>query len=682
MRIRPGFSTTMTVLMSAIFVSANAAIMALVIQSAYSWMSRVTEQELLEMTFSLRVLLESQLSQNTMHELRHSLAAVQGRDGFVDAFLINGGEVIASASPRRSAVPVDELKASLGIDPSQKSSAVLTWHGDRLFTRTSICLPVATVSPAFALKETCSDLYVVMSTQSQNAQLIQTFVKPVIFAGFVFVGSVSCFWLLMRRFLSRRIGHIASYFETNPATGQMKPLVDPRQDEFSFFSRVLNLFIAQLNRTTEALRSEAHYDNLTGAMRRPRFQELYAHDHREKDYYLAITDIDDFKSINASHGHRVGDLVLGRLARNLLSVIPEAEVICRFGGEDFLILVPVEATGPSALAFFAQAVERIAATEMRFDDAVAFCTISLGFGLLRRGDNITVASERADMALRYAKATGKNRAVEADAHLLEQLGYSTETPKLMDLVQAIRAREICFHLQPIVAIGSGQPVGYEALVRWQRPDGRFVPLPSFITHFIAALRDKGLVQDMAAIVRAALPPRPPDGADAPYFSFNYDPFDLFNQFENNALTPVLLELVREGYRIAIEVTETPYLEKMQPDQIARNLAKIHDCGFLVYLDDFGKEGSGLERLASFDFATVKADKSLIAGLRESGRRRHIIRLIVELTGSIGASLVVEGVETEEDSAILASLGVRYVQGYLFGKPQKINWNTDPGRGAG
>lgn len=681
MRIRARFTLAMTALMSAIFVSANAAIMALVIQSTYAWMSRVTEQELLEITFSLRVLLESQLSQNTMLELRHSLTAVQGREGFVDAFLVNGGEVIASASPRRSSTTVDELKTSLGIDVQDNGPHTVTRQGDNLFSRTSICLPLATVSPAFKLKDICSDLFVVVSTQSQNSRLLEAFTKPVIFSVFVFLGSVSSFWLLMRRFLSARIGHFASYFAANPATRQMKPFVDPREDEFSFFSRVLNLFITQLNSTTEELRSEAHYDSLTGAMRRPRFQELYAHDHREKDYYLAITDIDDFKSINASHGHRVGDLVLARLTQTLLTIIPEAETICRFGGEDFLILVPVDAAGPSAADFFSAAVERIAATEMRFDNTVAFCTISLGFGLLRQSDNITIASERADLALRYAKATGKNRAVEADAHLLELLGYSVQTPKLQDLVKAIRSREIGFHLQPIVQIATGVPVGYEALVRWQGPDGSFVPLPSFINLFTAALRDKALVPDMAAIVRAALPPRP-EGKDAPYFSFNYDPFDLFHQFENNALTPVLMDLVAEGYRIAIEVTETPYLERMQPDQIARHLSTIHDCGFLVFLDDFGKEGSGLERLASFDFAAVKADKSLITGLEGSGRRRHIIRLIVELTGSIGASLVVEGVETEEERMLLASLGVRYAQGYLFGKPSKIQWNETAGRGEG
>lgn len=420
------------------------------------------------------------------------------------------------------------------------------------------------------------------------------------------------------------------------------------------------------------LRREAYFDVLTGAMRRQRFQELYGGPERQKDYYMVLLDIDDFKSFNTNYGHAVGDMVLATAVSNFRKAMPEAEVICRFGGEEFLLLIPVEKVGSKPDRYFSDAVAFVARKEIRLNDRISNCTVSAGYLLLRHTDDLIKASEKADTALRYAKRTGKNRAIEADPDLLNRLGYLDENYKLSDVVSAIERQEFSLFYQPIVDLETRQPIGYEALVRWCRDARPPVPPASYLPQYISALRDPALADVVRNMVLSSLPPQRPGDDSTRRLSFNYDPYDLLSGFERNALTPVLRELVAQGYDIAIEVTETPYLQDASPEDVRRKFARITELGFTLHLDDFGKDGAGIERLASHSFSVVKADRSLIAELETLDRKRQMMALLVELTGSVGARLVVEGVESENERAILLGLGVKYAQGYLFGRPTLLS----------
>lgn len=420
------------------------------------------------------------------------------------------------------------------------------------------------------------------------------------------------------------------------------------------------------------LRREAYFDVLTGAMRRQRFQEAYDIPVRDKEYYLFLADVDDFKSFNTNFGHTVGDVVLAKTVSNIDAAMPEAEVICRFGGEEFLLLIPVSRVGKDPADYFDRAVSFVAKQEIHIKNHITRCTISAGYIKLNRSDDLIKAAEKADTALRYAKRTGKNRAMMADQDLLARLGYMEENYKLADVVSAIEAQEFEFFFQPIVDLQTREPIGYEALVRWQ-PEGREpIPPASYLPQYVSALRDPNLASHIRTMVRRSIPPLTESGKRCTHLSFNYDPYDLLADFESNALTPVLRELVAEGYKISIEVTETPYLQDASPEQVRAAFTKIVDLGFSLHLDDFGKDGSGIERLASHYFSVVKADRSLIAELESSERKRQMMSLIVELTASVGAQLTVEGVESEAERQILLGLGVKYAQGYLFGRPQSFS----------
>jgi diguanylate cyclase (GGDEF)-like protein len=420
------------------------------------------------------------------------------------------------------------------------------------------------------------------------------------------------------------------------------------------------------SRAQSLLRREAYYDILTGAMRRQRFQEIYDTKERTKDYYIILIDIDDFKMFNTNFGHVVGDYVLAATVANIRTAIPQAEVMCRFGGEEFVLLVPVSEVSIEPLEFLNNAIAAVSQASIDVKERSLRCTISAGFAVLRRDDDLIKAAEKADTALRYAKRMGKNRAIEADTQLLSQLGFNENNFTLTDIVSAIKRNEFTFAYQKIVDIKTNRPIAYEALVRWRAKDGEPMPPGSYLPQYLSALRDTTLVEDIRKMVRQSLPPRTAADGNPLHLSFNYDPHDIISGFENNALTPVLRELVDDGYKISIEVTETPYV---QGESTATHFSKLAAYGFDLHLDDFGKDGSGIERLAALSFAMVKCDRSLIKDLETSERRQQMISLMVQVVESVGAQLVVEGVESDAQRQILEKLGVKYAQGYLFGRPE-------------
>lgn len=421
-------------------------------------------------------------------------------------------------------------------------------------------------------------------------------------------------------------------------------------------------------RSESMLKTEAYIDTLTGTMRRNRFQQIYDNQERKTDFYIFLIDIDDFKSFNTNYGHSTGDVVLREVAKSIERAIPDAEVVCRFGGEEFLVLIPVVKVDDEA-SYFDAIIADVSNNKISIDNQITNCTISAGYVVLKKDDDFIVSAEKADAALRYAKRNGKNQAVAANHQLLEKLGYSNKNYKRADITSAIKKQELMLFFQPIVQISSRKPVAYEALVRWC-PQNEFpIPPTGYLSQYMSALRDPAMVEPMRKMVRRSLPPKDLTDSSTMSLTFNFDPQDLIYGFEENALTPVLLELLSEGYNIGIEIIETPYLYESAQDEIRGHLERIASYGFTIHLDDFGKEGSSIERLASYSFSVIKADRSLISGLVTSERKQQVLALLLDMTSSIGAKLVVEGVEDDEQCEVLAKLGIKYAQGFLFGRPQ-------------
>ena len=416
------------------------------------------------------------------------------------------------------------------------------------------------------------------------------------------------------------------------------------------------------------LMREAHFDNLTNTMRRPYFQDCYDNQTRDKDYFLAILDVDDFKSYNTNFGHASGDVILVAISNFVQEFVQEAEVICRYGGEEFLLLIPQNGLGEEVESFFDKIVKSVSDLQIRHGTSVSQATISMGYLELNQNDDLTLVAERADAALRFAKRSGKNRSIYADTEKLRSWGYLDQTYTTNDLSLALQNNELFYAFQPIVDISSREIIALEALIRWRQSDEQIIPPGSFLSQFISCLRDPLNIEYINDTLKASLQRARNAYPSVSSISFNLDPYDLINGFNGNGLI-MCLKNHQSDYDIGIEITETSLTRDMDTAEFASALEEVSAAGFLLQMDDFGKEGSSLERLALQRFNRIKTDISLMTGIEHSEIKQKMLSLILELAESVGASVVVEGVETEEQLSVLQKLGVRYAQGYLLGRPE-------------
>lgn len=423
-------------------------------------------------------------------------------------------------------------------------------------------------------------------------------------------------------------------------------------------------------RAQTRLETEAHFDSLTGALRRPRFQELYDHKSRDKTYVLAIIDIDDFKSFNTDFGHAAGDQILADVARKIKELAFGATAICRFGGEEFLLLLDHSAIAGDYKSFFEDIVASISVNPFYINDRQVHVTISVGYILLEPNTSFTKCSERADAALRYAKRNGKNKAVEADGDLLRSLGYLDQNYRASDLEHALACGQMFFDFEPIVNLRDRSVVSFEALIRMKNSDNTVVPPSSFLPQYMSALRNNKNSEYFLKMLLQSIENNHVMLGGVRKISFNLDPYDLVNNLEDNCLILALKELTRKGYTVIIEIVETSYMDTISELNFVNNLNYLKELGFSIYMDDFGKAGSSLQRFLSFSFDAVKIDRSILIDLHKSEKAKSLILVLLEMSERSHFDIIVEGVETEEQERMLIELGVKAAQGYLYSRPPK------------
>ena len=462
---------------------------------------------------------------------------------------------------------------------------------------------------------------------------------------------------------------------------------DDAESEMSLETAITGSFVVILSVTTifwllasnlrsqeakRELTTEAHFDSLTGAMRRPRFQELYDHRDRERDYYFATVDIDDFKSFNTNYGHSTGDKVLRDVVKTLESCTPQAEVLCRYGGEEFVLLVSHDLIKDDPDDYFKKMVERVGSYNFNVDDRITRVTITIGYSLLEISESMAVCAERADAALRYAKRSGKNQAVQADSNLLQRLGFLGKTYTISDLEAFLFEKSLFFDFQPIVNIKDGSIVSFEALIRLQLKDGTIELPPAFLPQYMAILRNPANFVQFSQMLANSLDASAHVLKNIKRVAFNLDPYDLVNNLENNCLIKSLKELTLHGFEVIIEIVETPYMDEISEDDFVKNLNLLRQTGFSIYMDDFGKEGSSIQRFLSFDFDCVKIDRSILTNLAESPKTQNLISVLVEISQRNNFSIIAEGVEHQLQEDILSGLGVKYAQGFLYKNRMRLS----------
>ncbi len=411
------------------------------------------------------------------------------------------------------------------------------------------------------------------------------------------------------------------------------------------------------------------YDALTGlpnkALFVERLEKLVMRVQRSPDHLFAVLflDLDRFKLINDSLGHLTGDRLLVAFARRLEECIRPADMIARFGGDEFAILVDaIEA--PAAAARVAERIQQALARPFDLGGPEVYTSGSIGIALSSTGYHHAEDLLRdADTAMYRAKAGGRARYEVFDAAMRRQVTVFMRTQN--DLRRALERDELRLHYQPIVELAGGAVTAFEALVRWQHPE-RGLLTPS---EFIEIADDTGLIVPIGDWVlrRACRQLRSWRerfaGGPALAVSVNFSARQISDPDLVARVGQALAEsqLAPEG--LVLEITENALIESA--DAAMARIAKIRELGVRLHLDDFGTGYSSLSYLHRFPIEAIKIDRSFVSTMMHNEDARSIVRSVLSLAESLRLSTIAEGVETTEQAELLASLGCGQGQGFYF-----------------
>ena len=375
-------------------------------------------------------------------------------------------------------------------------------------------------------------------------------------------------------------------------------------------------------------------------------------------------DLDDFKAVNDTVGHSMGDeLLTGVAARTLRSLRP-ADTLARLGGDEFAVL----AEGLSSAAEALQLADRICAgasqpIELHGESYV--CAISAGVATATEpGQRPERLLRDADLALYTAKQSLRSGAVLFDDELQSSAAHRLRLERRLQ--RAIAERDLTLHYQPVIDLANGHTVATEALVRLNGDEG---VLPA--EYFIRLAEDTGLVGDLDAwalghaLHQAARHSRS-NGRAGPPVSVNVSARLLSDTRFVASVASSLEQAALDGPALALEVTERALMDARAT--ITHNLRAVRELGVSIGLDDFGTGMSSLTSLRRLPLDFLKIDGSLVRGLDQSPEDETFVRAVVELAHGLGLVVVAEGVESEEQRARLLGLGCDRGQGYLFGSP--------------
>ena len=441
---------------------------------------------------------------------------------------------------------------------------------------------------------------------------------------------------------------------------------------FLGLATVVWLLEEEHHRLTDASRQIerlAYFDMLTGLPNRKLFLDrLRAWTEREADggqaAALFFLDLDHFKRINDTYGHDVGDLMLAAVADRLLHAVREGDTVGRLGGDEFTLLLPGLRDAAEAGEVARHLLERFR-SPLRVGDQSLFVGASIGISIAPGdGDDAMTLLRKADTAMYRAKEAGRGRFVVYDEEM------SAGARERLSLEAALRSGELEqqleLHYQPIVRSGSGEIGGAEALVRWRHPE-RGLLFPAAFLPVAEVSGASEVISDwvLRTACRTAANWRRRFQADL-RISVNL----TARAFENPRLAERVAEILGEcglpADALELEITETmALLSSSDPLSV---LARLRSAGTRVAVDDFGIGYSSLSYLRELPIETVKLDSSFI---RELGRRpedSRIVGAMIQLAHGLDMEVVAEGVEEEEQMAILEILYCDKMQGFLFSRP--------------
>jgi diguanylate cyclase (GGDEF)-like protein/PAS domain S-box-containing protein len=425
--------------------------------------------------------------------------------------------------------------------------------------------------------------------------------------------------------------------------------------------------VTEERKLTEQLSHQAFHDPLTGLANRALFDDRLGRAQARivrKDGIGAVLllDLDDFKGVNDTHGHLVGDQLLVGIARRLELVTRGTDTLCRFGGDEFLYLAE-DLTAPWEAEDVARRLLGALTEPFSFGDIHLVQHASIGIVLLDESNtDSTECVQNADVALYEAKRQHRGSHAWFTPSMHQRAVHRFTV--IQELRNALHDGELAMHYQPIVELATTTIVGFEALMRWEHPERGWVA-PDF---FIALAEQSDLIVGLGAFalgaaMSAAAAWKPTAGGARPFVTVNLSAHQFFDP---NLVATIESELAASGLspdRLVLEITETVAL--LDAAETLSAMEHFNRLGIGIALDDFGTGYSSLSYLAMLHPRIVKIDQSFVRPAHDSEQNDLLLETIVSLGGKLDMTMLAEGIETPAQLERLRRSGCELGQGFLF-----------------
>jgi diguanylate cyclase (GGDEF)-like protein len=410
----------------------------------------------------------------------------------------------------------------------------------------------------------------------------------------------------------------------------------------------------------------ASEDSLTGLPNRRHFRSVLEgictanaqHTRRAGSRFAVLfLDVDRFKVINDTLGHRIGDMLLQDVSERLRAVVQTQDTLARLGGDEFAIIV-ADFNSRTEIETLANAIVESIVRPYEIDGYQIRSSISIGIAVgPSDGRNVDELLMAADLALYAVKAECRGSFKFYHTSMNAELNNRRQIE--MDLRQAIERRELELHYQPIINLAKKTVVGFEALARWRHQQRGLVP-PSV---FIPVAEESGLIISIGEWALREACRAASQWPEELRISVNLSPAQLLAPNMIDVVKNALSEAGLDPHRLEIEITERIFIE--DTSATLRMLKRLKNLGIRIAMDDFGTGYSSLSYLRRFPFDKIKIDRTFVSDLATGTEHVAIVQAVVSIARALGMSTTAEGIEVAHQQEFLAALGCDEGQGYLF-----------------